>query len=347
MSELDLLRDDIRELELEIEELENEEGIEADQQIFQESDDDDDDDKIDLNSIGEVDDLIYDLLKADTVIEPTDIIDGRRIIRSNELKELHDVQISKIQIENVLRFNSITTFPISNDPNRYLLGLRFDVFNNYLKKFTTCHYIILKQVEIEPNDDSNNKTQTETSTITSKEYYKWEIFQTTIPKYVPIEEIARTYLNLSHDINNKHQERGSIVGFNRINKFAMHVYEHLIIVEERKSLVLSLKEYFSQKRYRNRINVVFDLSVNKIDIIISQFGNDNNSSATLKLVVPQHYQCGGNKNSNTPPLQDAYVNTLDDVAYYRLNKLCVAIRKLPNLESICKAVQNCIDLLVL
>lgn len=276
MSSQDLIRDEIRQLEREIEELEESEELES-------KDDDDDDDIICieddssneindernneqiLSQIGQMDQLLYDILNEKEGEDESNIIDGKRVIYSKELKKFHESQIPKIQIENIFRFNGITIFPISNDKNGEFLGLRFDVFNSYLKKFSTCNYIILKQFQIETNGKTN--------TSKNKNEWKWSLFQTTIPKYIPVFDLANTYLEISHYRDNTTSDilSNQIPGFNRINKFSMHIYEHLFQLERRRTIIYQLKDQYTNKQL-HQVQIKSDLAVSKIDIAISKLG---------------------------------------------------------------------------
>lgn len=271
MSSIDLVRNEIRELEREIEELEELEDLNAsDEEVIEIDDDDNNDDKENVESIeneddktvfsniGQMDQLLYDILNENTPDDgESDIKDGKRIIKSKELQKFYGSQIPKIQVENVYRFNGITVFPLSNDPSGEFIGIRFDVFNTYSRKFTTCHYIILKQFEIE-NDEKQSIS------LNGDSEWRWEVFQTTVPKYIPVEDLANSYLNLLHV--REQTTENSVPGFNRINKLAMRIYEHLVLLEERKSIVLQLKETYSNT---DKVHIKSDLAVSKIEVVVS------------------------------------------------------------------------------
>lgn len=234
---------------------------------------DENDDPIDLQSFGEFDQLIYDILNENSqtgkdnndsqdsdIIEEYEIINGKKIIISKELKTVQKSQVSQIQIENVLRFNGITVFPISNDPTKQFLGLRFDVFNRYLSRFTKSHYIILKQIDVITNRGSIKVQESSSNTATTTNDQKWTIFQTTIPKFIPINEIFNKYLQ---SVNTHHQSNTNVPpNFNKINKFSMHIYEHLCQMEDRKSLGLQLRDKYTTQS----IKVSFDISATKITV---------------------------------------------------------------------------------
>lgn len=238
MSELDLLRDEIRELEREIEELENEKELDDGEYNFD-----------------NMDPLLNTILHE----QPQgDLIDGTRIIRSKELDELYNENIEKIQAENVFRLNSITLFPISNDKTNEFIGIRFDVFNAFNRKFTDCHYVILRQMEVNipaikgivhDNDDSIK--------------CKWEVFQSTIPKFIPTGELALRYLNETFFTEVPNIE---IPAFEYIHRFAKEVFEELTRFESQKSILLQLQSHYQTN---SKVNVQSaDLALSKIIINI-------------------------------------------------------------------------------
>lgn len=290
MSSLDLIRDEIRQLEREIEELEESEELESneddvisiDEDSFNAITDENDNEQI-LSQVGQIDQLLYDILneKEDEKEETSHIIDGKRVIYSNELINFHKSQIPKIQIENIFRFNGITIFPISNDKHCEFLGLRFDVYNTYLKKFSPCNYIILKQFQIETTGKiitTNNLCE-----------WKWNLFQTTIPKYIPVFDLANIYLAIRHHRDNTTLDIRSnqIPGFNRINKFAMHIYEHLFQLERRRTIIYQLKDQYTNKKLR-QVQIKYDLAVSKIEIAISKLGKLTVSIDDATHVITDH-----------------------------------------------------------
>lgn len=253
MATLDEIRDEIRELEREIEGLEDS----LNSPHVKESATD-----IEIiESLGNMDPLLCDILSETTNDdELNEDFEGRKIIKSKELQDLETTQIPKIQIENGYRFNGITVFPVSNDLKREFLGIRFDVFNKYLKKFSDCHYIILKKFEIEP--ERNDKI----GSSNNREEWRWEVFQTTVPKYIPINDLARTYLDMI--LTESHFEtEGTIIipGFNRINKFAMRVYEHLSLLEYRRAIVSKLEDSY---RDCGMVSIQYDVAVSRIKVVV-------------------------------------------------------------------------------
>ncbi|AOA62301.1 Kinetochore sub-complex COMA component [Komagataella phaffii CBS 7435] len=102
----------------------------------------------------------------------------------------------QIHLENLYRMVGVTMFPVSNRDE--LLGIRFDIFDGEQKKFTVPHYIILQK---------HSKTE------------QWKIHRTTIPRYVPLQSIAKQWLNQD------------------LNKFAKLVRKHLVHIQNKKSIV--------------------------------------------------------------------------------------------------------------
>ncbi|ODQ44462.1 hypothetical protein PICMEDRAFT_13659 [Pichia membranifaciens NRRL Y-2026] len=335
MSTLDEVRNEIRELELEIEELEQEGG--EDESFDGEPHNDDISNYATLDQLGKMDELLYDILNdKNDDLDMGEIVDGRRILRSKELQALHGDEIPKIQIENVYRFNGITMFPISNDPERIFIGIRFDVFNSYLKKFTTCHYIILKQLDIEASE-KEQQLQISPETKAGNFNWRWEVFQTTVPKHVPIGDVARDYLSVEHT-REPASDAAPVPSFNRMNKFAMHIYEHLSLLEERKAFAYKLQgQYASTKR----VLVKFDPAVCRIEITLF----DKKRLTTTKLVVDSDSTAtrfflnvkgsGGAENESR------------NVAHTYWSSACGAVNVLPDMRSFAVAVQKSIDTFLL
>ena len=336
MYTLDEVRNEVRELEREIEELEQE--MSADESFAGGPPVDDISNYTTLDKIGQMDELLYDILndkngKSDT----GEIVDGRRILRSKELQALQEEEIPKIQIENVYRFNGVTVFPISNDPERTFIGIRFDVFNSYLKKFITSHYIILKQIEIETSG-KQQQLQEASEANTGDISWRWEVFQTTVPKHVPIGDVARDYLSVEHT-REPSSDAAPVPSFNRINKFAMHIYEHLSLLEERKAFAFKLQcQYASTKR----VLIKFDLAVCRMEIAL--FGKKK--PTTTKIVVDSHstairFFLRVSENSV------AAENKGSDMAQVYWRSVCSAVNVLPDMKSFAVAVQRSIDTFLL
>lgn len=284
MSAIEKVREEIATLEREIRELESEKRDSSDSEVlFDDEEVEESNDflpEIDFTQIGTVDSIIYDIInehksQTDDKLE-CDVVDGQRVFRTRELKQVHDEEMSKIQAENVFRFNGITVFPISNDPNGDFLGLRFDIFNIFHKQFVSPHYIILKQLEA-----TNDNSKTNTISTEKQPMWKWSVFQTTVPKFISVAELALTYL-----VTTTHERETSdwfdngtpfIPGFNRINKFAMRVYNELVQLETRRACVLN----FAHKHAGNsKITVDWDTSVSTVRVQI--FGVDG-AITTMKL----------------------------------------------------------------
>lgn len=237
MSELEILATEIRELKNEIHQLEQDEENGDRRQIK-------------IADVGVMDDLLYDILNDDGAETDAgcgyDLVDGQRILRSAELKELHEKYIQKIQTENVFRFNAVTMFPVSNDEHSEFLGIRFDVYNAFERKFTQTHYIILKQQAIEPPSKQG--------LMPDPAHFKWVLFQTTIPKYISVGEIYHRYLmDCTHTLGlgGKSPSGGSaassgleIPSFYRINKFSMRVYQELTRFESRHATFARFQQHF-------------------------------------------------------------------------------------------------------
>lgn len=332
MPTLDEVRDEVRELEREIEELEQ--AVIGDELFDEEKAAAEGHDNVQLETIGQLDELLYDILNdKNGEMEMGEVVNGRRILRSKELQALHEEQIPKIQIENVYRFNAVTVFPISNDSEKSFIGIRFDVFNSYLKKFTTCHYIILKQFEIEI-DGKERQIQEAERDIKSSHKWRWEIFQTTVPKYVPIGDVARDYLSDGHT-RDLSPDTASIPSFNKINKFAMHIYEHLSVVEERKAFAFNLQDKYSGT---SRVTVKFDLAVCRIEITL--FGKK--TSTTTKLVIDS------SSTATKFTLRVGESGGADaGVAHKYWKDFCGAVNIMPDPKSVSVAVQKGIDTFLL
>ncbi|KAG7705957.1 hypothetical protein KL930_000410 [Ogataea haglerorum] len=127
--------------------------------------------------------------------------------RSNdEYEELRERLAPAICLENAYRLGGLTAFPVNDpqagDSDRFL-GIRFDIFDPYSFKYTTPHYVILRK---NPKNDL------------------WEIFKTTVPKYVPLNTIAYEHLN------------------DDMIRFAGHVRRYLVQLQLKKAIFLKLQE---------------------------------------------------------------------------------------------------------
>lgn len=110
-----------------------------------------------------------------------------------------------ILYENIFRFGGVTSFPLNPflfDDNDEIIGLRFDIFSHYKRKFITPHYVILRKIK-------NTEKGLETT-------MKWEVYRHTLPVYLPISEYSE-YLH-------EHEE----VTF---SKFTQQIREHLIQIQ--------------------------------------------------------------------------------------------------------------------
>jgi hypothetical protein len=312
MSELDNLRAEISELECEIEELEKGNYSDNEKEIL-------------ISDFGtnEIDQLLYDILNEPPYGE---IINGTRILRTQELEILHDEHIEKIQLENVLRLNSITVFPISNDEKNEFLGIRFDVFNTFTKKFNISHYIILKQMEYE------QISMKELDTVNDQRW-RWEIYQFTVPKFIPIREFANKYLSGDydhHEVNDK-----NIPGFEQIHKFAESVFEELTQLESIRALILEIKDHF-----KNDPRV----EINSSDIALSTLSfqiNKNNvkTHITLKRSGFDNKTINVNINTNNSTNENRL-----KAQQQLLSHQCGAAALLGNFQKTLVAVQHAINL---
>ncbi|GMG44114.1 unnamed protein product [Ambrosiozyma monospora] len=180
--------------------------------------------------------------------------------RLNDYEELKVKYVPNVQLENIYRLGGITAFPV-NDPDsnfvqnpkkkdssvplfvtdddddeehndirgidqpkdRYL-GIRFDVFDRKYSRFVTPHYIILKKVQ--KNDN-------------------WEIFKTTIPKFIPYRAIALKYLNTE------------------LFRFASEIRENLIQLQLKRNVFLTIQEELESPS-----KLDYDLGFTKVSINI-------------------------------------------------------------------------------
>ncbi|GMF08756.1 unnamed protein product [Ambrosiozyma monospora] len=109
-------------------------------------------------------------------------------------------------------------------PNDRYLGIRFDVFDRKYSRFVSPHYIILKRVV--KNDN-------------------WEIFKTTLPKFIPYRAIALKYLNTD------------------LFRFASEIRENLIQLQLKKNAFLTIQESLE-----NPSKLDYDLGFTKVSINI-------------------------------------------------------------------------------
>ncbi|CAL9730716.1 inner kinetochore subunit Mcm21p [Monosporozyma unispora] len=128
-------------------------------------------------------------------------------------RELNDPKLTKLKndiiLENMFRLFGVTFFPVIDptdlqlnvdtqelDVTREMLGIRFDLFNQVLRRFETPFYILLKRK------------------LKSK---SWAIFKHTIPSYIDI-EILFVDITLNGTSSN---------GFEDIYLFAKEIYLQL------------------------------------------------------------------------------------------------------------------------
>lgn len=83
-----------------------------------------------------------------------------------------------ILYENIFRFSGITAFPLKDEFTKddEYLGIRFDNYSMYTKKFLDPHYVILRKEEIDNKQKGLIKV--------------WKVYRDTLPSYIPTEEIG-------------------------------------------------------------------------------------------------------------------------------------------------------------
>lgn len=121
-----------------------------------------------------------------------------------------------ILYENIYRFGGLTTFPLNNflfENAEQVLGLRFDSFSHYTKKFLTPQYVVLRKAHY---------SQKGTDTT-----LKWEIYRHTLPVYIPVSEYSNLLL--------EHEETG-------LQNFALKVKKSLMEVQYKRDKLDSLQE---------------------------------------------------------------------------------------------------------
>lgn len=195
------------------------------------SDDDDDDDDDDDNGNVKNDDNLPEyewVLKNQHTIEHKmfdtsvgDMLDTTILSSPSKRKqrpmggsrEKNDPTLAKLKndiiIENMFRLFGVTFFPVIDptdlqlnvetqelDVTREMLGIRFDIFNQVLKRFETPFYILLKRK------------------LKSK---SWAIFKHTIPSYIDIEVL---FVDITFN-------GASVNGFEDLYLFAKEVYLQL------------------------------------------------------------------------------------------------------------------------
>lgn len=224
MDDVDL-EEEIRELEIQIEELEMRNLVPIGVSIY--------------HSIDGMDPMISQLLiQSQTQKQPTQT--------SKRTKET----LEKIQLENVNRMFGVTSFQITNDQSNNLLGLRFDVFNQFECKYVAPHYIILKKGTPEGYGVKD------VSTIPNNEI--WTIFKSTLPKYIPFNELAKEHLLSSIQDPTSNEE---------LKEFTSIIYNQLDKIEIKKSQIQSL-QLKCREKYGQKVHIKYDLNVYKVTITI-------------------------------------------------------------------------------
>ncbi|ODV87220.1 hypothetical protein CANARDRAFT_26641 [[Candida] arabinofermentans NRRL YB-2248] len=153
------------------------------------------------------------LEKEETLKEENTALEKENKVKesTNKWNQLILQHGEKIQTENIYRLAGITTFPVNNpnktevedtDGDDRFLGIRFDVFDKSLAKFSTPHYVILKKLV--KNDN-------------------WFVFKTTIPRFVPLNILAAEYLNFD------------------LFMFSKQVRKHLVQLQLKKSTFLDIQ----------------------------------------------------------------------------------------------------------
>lgn len=133
--------------------------------------------------------------------------------------------LDEIRTESVYRLGGPTVFPLAQDSDGRLLGVRFD---SQPHKIT--HYLILQQRElagkgVERVDDDDEPCR-----------YHWTVHQSTLPASIPVTQLAARYL-LRHELADG--ESALVPGFNRVYKFAMRVYQEMLAYYAAESVELA------------------------------------------------------------------------------------------------------------
>ncbi|KAL3233917.1 Inner kinetochore subunit MCM21 [Nakaseomyces bracarensis] len=162
---------------------------------------------------------VSDLIDTEILISPSK---RKQKIKPSTSNQPGREILEPILHENIYRMFGISYFPVV-DPNdleydkdrkifevkRNMIGIRFDIFNQFNSKFEKPHYILLK------NDSKSNK---------------WNLFKYTIPNYIDVEGIYK-------DTNG-----GIITNYDDIYIFAKQINILLIQLSLRSQILLQLEE---------------------------------------------------------------------------------------------------------
>ncbi|CCE83799.1 Piso0_004387 [Millerozyma farinosa CBS 7064] len=113
------------------------------------------------------------------------VISGHKRQKTNDVDRAIDrieqnIAINEsVLLENVLRFNGVTAFPLNRLPfeNSELIGIRFDMFSHNSQSFLKPHYAILKKVQVESKE--------------SDVQMRWSVYRHTLPAYIDVEYASR------------------------------------------------------------------------------------------------------------------------------------------------------------
>ena len=171
-----------------------------------------------------------------------------------------------ILYENIFRFGGVTSFPLNPflfDENDEIMGLRFDVFSHYKRKFITPHYVILRKMK---NTEKGLQTT-----------MKWEVYRHTLPVYLPISEYSECL----------HEDEE--VAF---SKFTQQIREHLIQIQykhDKFDFLRNIKYDHISKNRSSQGRVVIeklekDLQCQRINITLLNRVSNSKRASEINLV---------------------------------------------------------------
>lgn len=163
-------------------------------------------------------------------------------------------KLTQIQLENVDRMFGVTAFEITNDPSKTMLGLRFDVFNAFERRYTAPHYVVLKRAEKDASKGISGGAEANV-----EQNNQWSIFKSTLPKYIPFNELATKYLPR---IFNSDPVRDP-----NLKAFSDEIYDQLDKIELKRSQVQTVRAKCADL-YNNDVVVRCDLNVHKITLAV-------------------------------------------------------------------------------
>ncbi|CDK25129.1 unnamed protein product [Kuraishia capsulata CBS 1993] len=142
--------------------------------------------------------------------------------------------LPKINTENVYRMAGITAFPV-NDPFRHgeyenavesYLGIRFDIYDQRSRKYVTPHYLILQRVR------KNNE---------------WEVFKTTLPKFIPVRSLELKWLNTD------------------IQRFVVQIRSHLVFQQLKSEVFSAIRDHLDSTS-----RMEYDLNYTKVKLTLKK-----------------------------------------------------------------------------